>query len=192
MQHIFRAFLSAVALLILVAAIDGCDRPVDASAGEGLVDSGSGAFTYSDISTSFAIEFPTGWTVSDTVASTKAFAVSPVEGPDDRYQENIGIVYETVRDGTTLDEYVDMSIWHMRQSLDELTVGERKTIKLAGREARSIRFTHSSLGLELEGIGYMFVNRDQAFVVVCNGTRESFSRYEDVFEKAAKSLELDI
>lgn len=137
----------------------------------------------------FSLEFPAGWDARENYYGTLVAALSPFEGPEDDFQENVNIVIEELPPGMTLDEYVRHSINNLDFFLTEPQIHEKGLFSGGGKKAWWVIYSHRMGKLHLKAMSYTFLVGNTAYIITSTSQPEKFEEYRKSFDEVSRSFE---
>lgn len=169
-----------VAAAALLAAAAGCAKKKVHRPGE-----------HYDRANGFGIVPPVGWDVQHESLGTTVMFLSPVDGADDDFQENINVVAATHRSPLKLDAYTAGVLEAMRRDMTALTKLDASRVAINGVQAERVVCTYRMGVLTNQALLYFLVKGSRGYVLTCTAAAETYGRYEPIFEDACRSLVLD-
>jgi len=143
-----------------------------------------GASNYTSPDSGFSITFPDGWTVSEPgVSGILVQAMSSLENAQDKFGESINVVATALSGPQDLDPVAREYVGALPKQLNAQQVGI-SSLKIGGRDARSIVFLASVGGMKLKDISYITCSGPKAYIITCSSEADKFEKYKPVFEKA--------
>ncbi|MFN3431279.1 MAG: hypothetical protein ACK46X_15155 [Candidatus Sericytochromatia bacterium] len=137
---------------------------------------------YADETLGYAVRLPATWAIAPGMLMA---ATSPLEGPQDRFQESIKVVAADLQPGMTLDGYVKNSltawkaIWTVRETRP-VTVGGAPGVRLVIDQA---------MGQAKTRLLKTFVGHGgKVYVITCAAEPARFKAYEGAFDGALESF----
>lgn len=147
------------------------------------------ASRYTNKEKGISIEFPAGWDAREDYYGTLVAALSPFEGPEDDFQENVNIVLEELPPGMTLDEYVSHSIKNLDFFLTDAEIHEKGLFSGGGKKAWWVIYSHRMGKLNLKAMSYTFIVGNTAYIITSTSQPEKFDKYRARFDAASRSFE---
>jgi hypothetical protein len=140
----------------------------------------------------YRISAPRGWTKLDTfmMGQQIVFLKSPIEDANDMFQDNVNVVTENTR-GMELDKYVEANISSMESGLTGFEQGKLSSKNINGMDFRSLRYKHSYGGTPIEVEVYFTIRDGMAYIITCSAGKGKFSKWEEDFDEAVRSFEID-
>lgn len=136
----------------------------------------------------FVIEFPGSWMVTTEIPGTVVAALSPQEGPEDTFMENVVITAEKLPPDMTLSEYLDAVI-----SVLSKTMAGFEVVKTGEARSDYCEFLwvtyHVALGKpDLVQNIHLTIRDGIGFAIIGSATPDSFEAYAPEFEAAVASF----
>jgi len=174
-----RGFLPAAAIVIGLS-LTGCERPMPQASGR-----------HVDQARGYSIEFPEGWGIQSQDDAALICALSPRDGKDDPFSENITVLVETFDEPRTLDEYTERNRQTWLKEAKAFKEHESGQATLDGVQARWIIHSQEVEGMEQKILTYAVVRERRAYLILCNAQPGKFDEYRETFEKAVKSFRFE-
>jgi hypothetical protein len=137
---------------------------------------------YADETLGYAVRLPASWAIAPGMLMA---ATSPLEGPQDRYQETIKVVAADLQPGMTLDSYVKNSlsawkaIWTVKET-QPVTVGGAPGVRLV---------IDQTMGQARTRLLKTFVGHSgKVYVITCAAEPARFQAYRGAFDQAIESF----
>ena len=161
---------------LLLAA--GCEPPLPEAQGR-----------YEDPGSGYSIEFPQGWKLRQEAAEGILVALSPREGQDDPFSENVTIHAARLPEPRALDEHFEVLLgeWRRSPGFEQLEAGRRE---LGGAEARWIVQQQEVQGEPLRLLTYVIVVNQRSYIIHCAAPPETFAQVRPIFERAVGTFRI--
>ncbi|MNS30275.1 hypothetical protein D3C72_623010 [compost metagenome] len=137
---------------------------------------------YADETLGYAVQLPASWAIAPGMLMA---ATSPLEGPQDRYQETIKVVATDMQPGMTLDGYVKNSltawkaIWTVKET-GPVTVGGSPGVRLV---------IDQTMGQAKTRLLKTFVGHGgKIYVITCAAEPARYEAYRGAFDAAIASF----
>jgi PsbP len=147
---------------------------------------------YISKSNGFSIMKPKGWDVKENYsASIPVFFISKIEGPSDRFTENINIAVERVG-SYGLNAYYDASIANLKKGLtDANIIGDVVDGETNGVKYKKVIFEYSYEGTPIKALDYIIVSNERGYVITCASAPKSFDKFKPKFEEIANTFKAE-
>lgn len=136
----------------------------------------------------YTIDFPSDWEIKKGTGMIDVYAMSPIEGTQDKFQENINIVLENVPQGMANKDYVDLSIDNAKKGLTGFSVISRKKITIGGQSAEQMVYEHTYKGIKIKAGQAIVINKGKAYVITLSTLSNTYGTYAPYFEAALKTM----
>lgn len=146
-----------------------------------------GWLRYVDKTYNYSIDYPQEWAKASNANGT-AF-LSPRDGPNDNFQENVNILVQDLSDHPmTLEQYTAVSRNQLVGSFGASAIISMHPAKLADQNAEVAvyNFTYQSRPLKVKQ--YWFIKTKQAFVLTYTAAPDQFSRYDSTAMRIINSF----
>jgi len=140
---------------------------------------------------SFSIVFPKYWEIQQKEMGTAVIALSPEEGSQDDFRENVSITVEEVSGDITLDKYFVVSQQNLKSYSKDYKLLYKNNTWLSRKPAMILGFTYSMSGLKLKVLQYYCLYKNKAYVITCTALPHSFDRYEEKFLKIVRTFRFE-
>jgi len=131
----------------------------------------------------FSIRFPAEWEQKENVMGTVVMALSPTEGADDPFRENVNVVVEALPSPMTLDEYCNLSMTNLKKLLAVGQEPEVSDATLGGGKAKQVVYQTTVGQIGVKGALYVVVKGNRGYALTCSATPDSFDAYQARFEE---------
>jgi len=139
----------------------------------------------------FSIRFPAEWEQKENVMGTVVIALSPAEGADDPFRENVNVVVEALPSPMTLDEYFNLSRVNLGKLLTEARQPEIADARIGGEAAKRVVYQTTMGQIGVKGMLYVAVKGNRGYALTCSATPDSFDAYKARFEKIAGTFRFE-
>lgn len=120
---------------------------------------------------------PKGWEVKENYQNIPVFFMSPIEGENDLFQENINMVSE-VAPGYSLQEYYEANITGINQYLTDFKIiKEPVNVTINDHKFKKMVYQHSSQGYTFKVLIFFAINNGKGYVINCTASTDSFDKY---------------
>jgi eukaryotic-like serine/threonine-protein kinase len=146
-----------------------------------------GWLTYANKTYNYSVDYPQDW-VKSSISGGVAF-LSPRDGPNDDFQENVNILIQDLSDHPmTLEQYTTISRNRLIQNFGDSAIITMHPGMLAGQKAEVAvyKFNYQSRALKIKQ--YFLVKTDQAFVVTYTAVPDQFARYDSTAMRIINSF----
>ena len=131
----------------------------------------------------FSIRFPAEWEQKENVMGTVVIALSPTEGADDPFRENVNVTVETLPSPMDLDEYFNLSMTNLKKLLTETRQPEVTDTTLGGEKAKRVVYQTTMGQIGVKGMLYVVVKGNRGYALTCSAAPDSFDAYKARFEE---------
>ncbi|MGI9175661.1 MAG: DcrB-related protein [Rhodothermales bacterium] len=169
--------LSLVVLALILMAV-----PTSASAQEGFTE-----HAYRD---DFRLAAPSDWTVREDVRSVHLIALSPQDGPDDPFRENLNVTTQDVPEGATLDAFYDDAFAEIAKSTIGFSEIETRNVRIGGVPAKRLVYEYPFGQRAFRVLTYVLLDGDQGYFLTGTALAEQYDHYAATFEQIAESFRL--
>lgn len=138
----------------------------------------------------FTVGFPEKWEVVEGVMGRDLIAMAPSEDPEDLFLENANIIYAKLDAPIKQEEYYRYNLQSLQQLLIDYDLEESSDVKLQGREAKRIIFTHTMGVVNAKVLQYLLLIGDQAYVLTFTADPLDFDEFRPRFERIANTFQV--
>ncbi len=140
--------------------------------------------------TGYSINYPAGWEVKQGTGGIDSYALSPLEGANDKFQENINILLETLPQGMSVQEYITGAIEAAKQGMKGLNVISRKKITVDGQPGELMVYEHTYNGIKLNAGQAIVIKNGNVYIITLSALNETYGTYAPYLDAALKSMKL--
>lgn len=171
-------FLLTVCVLTVLLISAGCEPPLPETRGR-----------YEDPQWGFSIEFPEGWKLRREAADGIVAALSPREGMDDPFSENITLHVARLGEPIGVEEHFErlLAEWREAPGFERIETGRRE---LGGVEARWLLQRQEIEGEPLRFLTYVVVQKQRSYIIHCAAPPETFDEIRPTFERAVGTFRI--
>lgn len=138
----------------------------------------------------YTIQFPDGWEVQEDYSEAEMVGISPAEGDDDKFLENVTVMTEYLPEDMTFDEYVQINIdscGSLSDSPEEVMSGKTD---IGGMGAKWIKYPYGFGEDKIMMIMYVVERNGKAYMINGAAKYGNFDNYKAIFEKTAETFRL--
>ncbi len=144
---------------------------------------------YTNTEGKYRLSYPSTWTQTSTESGI--IFLTPAEGEDDQFQENVNILLQDLSaQPMTLEEFTKLSTDQydaMKESVEVLSV-DNATV--AANKAKKVMLTLDYSGRPLKLMQYWFIKNDTAYVLTYTAEVGKYTKYEADANKMMTSIAL--
>lgn len=160
------------------------------SAASGNAEVTPGYQLFEDAANKISIEYPKDWTLVDNLPGAVMAAMSPVDGDQDTFQENVNLVVQDLN-GQEIDlaQYVELTKQQLGQVITDYKFVDDDTMKAEnGLEVAMLDYTGVQGQNDLYWRQAFVLNGGKAFVVTYTAAEANFDKYVEQFAEMVGSL----
>jgi hypothetical protein len=139
----------------------------------------------------FSIRFPAEWEQKENVMGTVVIALSPAEGADDPFRENVNVVVEALPAKMDLEKYLELSMANLKNLLSAGREPEVSDTTLGGEKAKRVVYQTTMGQIGVKGTLYVAVKGGRGYALTCSATPDSFDAYKARFEEIAGTFRFE-
>ena len=138
----------------------------------------------------FSIDLPAGWKIKQIHANNVvAEATSPFENEFDNFSEEILITSGYAeKNPPSLEKSLEIQLKQITFLYGKSCIYDSGTQTVGGKNFVWVVYGKKDGDLTRRNINYIFVNGKYQYMLWCYALKESFEKYEPIFDAAAKSL----
>lgn len=183
MQAAFALALIALAAPLVAAETSGQNK---SQMGE------TNGVVFNDSHHGFRILIPDSWRLeegfSDQHLDFVVIGMSPTEGPNDRFVENMNILVETLDKPTNNQEYFMWNLVGLMEELPEFQMHEKDDIEINGVAMSRIAYSWKMDTQRTFTYQFIFVKDQKGYVMTFSSEPEQFDSYRRTFDGIAASF----
>lgn len=138
----------------------------------------------------FSIGFPKSWEVVKDVQGRDMMALAPSIDPEDLFLENVNIIFAKLESPIPVEDYYSFNLQSLRNLLVDYDLEESYDVKIRGRDAKKIIFTHRMGVVNAKVLQYLMLIDGYAYVLTFTADPLDFAKYRQKFEKIAQSFDV--
>ena len=169
-----------IALIFLAAYLAGCSVP-PADEGKRFISSDG----------KFSMTLPFTWETKLDFMGTAIASLSPSEGPNDNFKENVNVAVKLLPGRVSLEQKYQDALMGLSRGVEDFMELENGTTRLSGVEARWLIYSFPVENLHFQVLMYLFVKGNESFVITSTAIQEKFPQYRDTFFKIANSFRFE-
>jgi hypothetical protein len=131
----------------------------------------------------YVLQFPESWEVNKSrVMGSDVIGLSPLEGADDTFRENINVVLENIPGTFSEKDYLDATLKNMCNGLGLPADAEFKKTRIGHTDAYHLPYAMQMGQHEMDNDVYLVIHKKSAYILTCSnakGKREAFQATMD-------------
>ena len=139
----------------------------------------------------FSIRFPEDWEQKENVMGTVVIALSPAQGADDAFRENVNVTVEALPSSMDLEKYLELSMANLKNLLSAGQVPEVSDTTLSGEKAKRVVYQTTMGQTGVKGTLYVAVKGNRGYALTCSAAPDSFDAYKASFEEIAGTFRFE-
>ncbi len=155
---------------------------------------------YSDVQTiafqdkvnGFEIRLPDSWELeegfSDDYLDFVIVGVSPEEGPNDNFIENMNVLVEEIGDAVTLEEYFMWNLVGLVEELPNFKMHEKVNVEVNGIKMARVVYSWDLDHQNTATYQYIFVKGSKGYVITFSADPKKFQQMRRTFDAVATSF----
>jgi len=117
--------------------------------------------------------------------------LSPLEGADDTFQENINLIIQDVsNEPITLDEYVNTNLADMDQFLNDVEINKSEKVTINGIAGHEIIYSASQGEERLKWRQLVILDNEKAYLLTYTAKEHTYDLYLEEVNNVINSLEI--
>lgn len=139
----------------------------------------------------FSISFPSDWELAVDADPSSLGGISPLEGPQDSFRENVLVGSFDLGSKMTLLEYFNGNLDYLKQKITDLNVISTENIKLDGNDAISVTYTSTIEGRHYKTMQVFLIKDTRGYIITTMGDANSYDKYTTKFAEIVKSFHFE-
>lgn len=139
----------------------------------------------------FSIAYPEGWNVKKDFETFAFMGVSPQEGEDDLYGENVNIVAMSTPKDMSLEDFAKMQIHGARKGLVDYARRGASYETINGNRAARFDYVHTIQDIRIVSITFIQVKDNIGYAINCSATMDDYDRYRALLLQIARSFRFE-
>lgn len=156
---------------------------------------GQGTIRFRDTHHGFSIQLPDSWELeegfSDEHLDFVVVGVSPEEGPNDTFVENMNVLVEDVGDKISLNQYFMWNLIGLMQELPNFHVHEKVNVMVNDIKMSRIVYSWDLDKKRTATYQYIFVRGDKGYVLTFSADPGKFPGLRKTFDAVAHSFSFE-
>lgn len=136
----------------------------------------------------FKLSVPPTWEMLRDIGMMRAIARSPLQGPEDQFQENVNVIVNSIPRGVTLEEYGDYDRSQLLAMAQELEFSEEGAATIGGHAAIRRVYSQTINDRRLRFLQYSILKDTRVYTLTGTASVGDFEAYVDVFESIIQSF----
>ncbi len=139
----------------------------------------------------FSISFPIDWEKLEGFMGNVVIGRSPLEGPTDRFRENVGVTVGDLSRRVTLEQEFQEGITLLAATFTDFKEYERGQLTIDNTEAKWLVYSRRNEQITVKVLMYCFIKGNRGYVIGGTTAPKAFDRYRGQFEEIAKSFKFE-
>ncbi|MBD3360850.1 hypothetical protein GF366_03550 [Candidatus Peregrinibacteria bacterium] len=176
MKKIFALFLS---ILILTA----CSQKYEPK------DTIANFVRYENTEKGVAMQYPTEWMKDESAPGTLISFMSPLEGDNDQFQENVSIAVQKLDKKYDLEEFVDISVSEIEKLYPDMNM-EKSNTELDGNEAFKVVYDFKQFNFHFKSMQVYSIVNNSIYIVTFVSEYDNYDKYINTVNKMVGTMEI--
>jgi hypothetical protein len=138
----------------------------------------------------YAMSQPSGWGVRTGVRGADVTYVSPKEGDDDAFRENISVRIQMMPPKMDAPSYQAYKLSMFKKNLVKFKVEEQKPVKVGLVDGTYLRYSFTGRPGPMTSEDYTFVKKGMIYTITCEALASSYERYKESFDIVLGTLRM--
>lgn len=148
---------------------------------------------YMDRLKKFTVQFPETWEVKPGMAGMDVVGISPLEGPNDTFRENVNVASQVLQTPIKMEDFYTQGKKALSEQLPafkELAVGDTN---VNGLNVHWIEFSQASNNIQANIKQYYILSKDgsRAYIITGAAPPEKFDGFKATMEKIVQSFKAE-
>lgn len=166
-------------VLCLVGLTASCSRNETAKTPRGTAFQGK----------NYVLENVHDWEEKRSQMRTDRMWLSPLEGSNDTFRENVNVTVENIPTGMKIDEYIEKGMEDLN-AMGISAPANYEPIRINGIAASMAHINYAIGTVKLVLDSYVLLDGNQAYVISCTATEETYEMYGPQFEAMIETFSL--
>ncbi len=145
---------------------------------------------YEHFTLGIRMKYPSDWFKQDQFPGPMVLFVSPREGPDDYFAENLSVAMESLPPGTTLEQYVNYGMTQAGASLPNYSLVEAKSTLLSGLPASDVVISFNPGPFAVKWRSVCTVTNNKAYAMVYRAEANKYEKFLSAAQAMIDSFEI--
>ncbi len=172
---ILKSAVWLAAALVVAMAVPACDA---GAPGE-----------YRNREKSFSVVFPPAWELGEDQFGLDVAALSPLEGPGDKYRDNVSIASSVMPTPLDADAILDHNLPSMMNVITDFKVLDRGQRTINGIDACWVDYKQTQGIFKLKVRLYALPGAGHAYLIYCIAEADAAERFEQQFQEIVGSFQ---
>lgn len=171
-----KQYLIDASLLVLIAVLLGCQNAPAPERGPQIGMRPEEEFVKYTVSrTGISFSYPSTW--ERIISNDAVVLISPLEGPTDRFSEDLVLVIQELQGEWTTEDYMEGSIEGFEAVFDDFSQVARVSGESKNLQYQSLIYTYTFNGLPLKVLFRVYVINGVGYAFTFSATPSSFDDY---------------
>lgn len=136
----------------------------------------------------FSINYPSDWKIK-TSGPAVGF-VSPSEGSDDKFFENVNVIIQPLKEDIPLEKYINSTLTSLNKNLDKFSVINNEATILSGEPAVKLVYTATKGETTAKAMQVISKKRQTFVIVTYTAFPEKYEKHLNAAEEMIKSFKM--
>jgi len=147
------------------------------------------SYRYQSHSLGFAVEIPDEWELGEAADSDIMVVLSPVEGEEDLFRENMNIIVTKLDVNVSLRELYNLNVANAKQMLNNFQIVEVELMEINGVQAIKLIYTFQYEQTLMKNIVYLLLHKGTMYTMTFSSLDHRFNEFRPLFETIARSFQ---
>lgn len=138
----------------------------------------------------YSMKYPEDWNVVYRKQGAIAHYLSPQEGRTDSFRENVSLFKSKPLPVALLDDYVDLQVNQLRNSMLDFQLVKRKNMKLDGRKAQQIVFKGNQENMAFQFMQIYAADDKGVYSICFVSEQDVYDDYKKILKKMVRSFKI--
>ncbi len=140
----------------------------------------------------YGMKFPDTWEINDSGAmGTDIVGLSPVEGPSDKFRENINVVLENVPTSLPEKDYLDLSLKNLTEGLGIKPGLKFTKTKVGSAEGYHLHYTAKIGEIEVDNDLYIVIKNGGSYIITCSNSKGKRDAFKSVMDSVIATFSVE-
>jgi len=148
------------------------------------------SYRYHDSNLGFALELPEGWEIGQAPNDKTVVMLSPMEGEDDPFRENMNVIVTELDADISLQDLFNLNVNNAKMMLPSFEAIAVEPLEISGAPAMKLIYSFEIEGTTLKNIVYILLKGRTMYTITFSCLEQRFDEFRPAFETIGSSFQL--
>lgn len=139
----------------------------------------------------FSISFPADWEIQKGFSGTAIMGISPLEGPNDDFRENLSVMVSNIPEGNNLETFTKLNLDAMKSVLSKYKEHKVENTTVSGLKAKKIIYDFEMEGQNIRTLLYIIIKGKKGYFVTSGSSLKRFKEHQPLLEKLSNTIKIN-